>query len=294
VKISNDDRTFYLEDSKSPVKITGYLVPPKDLFSTSAAWKSGKGLKSWNDSQGYYIYRAGRLINYGGWFGTKSRDEHDKLARISIEIDPADDARFEVNVNKSKITLPDELFHHLKNKVNPKVVREAKAKYKNRGKDKDFSNKIRKNKAGVNAVSKQLQEENNVTTFVKENSGKSEIHIKNSQGSFYLNYEDQFFEFGSKDDVEIISTELSKGKLWDVRAESSGKFKVLINSIHPFYEKVYLPMRNRNATEAVDVLIFSLAFAELCSRSTESDEMWNFYKATVSKSLKKIVDEKLY
>ncbi len=39
-------------------------------------------------SQGYYIYRANRLIRVGGWHGTKAKDEHDKLARISIDIDP--------------------------------------------------------------------------------------------------------------------------------------------------------------------------------------------------------------
>ena len=57
-----------------------------------------------------------------GWQGTRSKDEHIKLARIAIDIHPELDDLFRI-VNKNKVHFPEQLRNHLKTFVNPKVTR---------------------------------------------------------------------------------------------------------------------------------------------------------------------------
>ncbi|MBC8770434.1 ATP-binding protein [Arenibacter sp. BSSL-BM3] len=102
---------FKQEGYDVPVTIRGFVLPNKEGFSNEEAWKNAKGLLSWNDSQGYYIYRSNRIIRFGGWHNTKAKDEHDKLARISIDIDPSLDELFRITVNKTKVQFPEVLFN---------------------------------------------------------------------------------------------------------------------------------------------------------------------------------------
>ena len=59
------------------------------------------GIKGWNAQQGFYVYRADRLIVSGDWLvpGFKP-EEHFKLARISIDIDQTMDAAWDSEVRK--------------------------------------------------------------------------------------------------------------------------------------------------------------------------------------------------
>ncbi|MBO9633502.1 MAG: ATP-binding protein, partial [Chitinophagaceae bacterium] len=84
VPLKKELASLKIENFKEPILIKGYILPTKESFSSEAAWKEAKGLNSWNDSQGYYIYRANRIIRFGGWNNTKAKDEHDKLARICL------------------------------------------------------------------------------------------------------------------------------------------------------------------------------------------------------------------
>ena len=118
VSLSQNESSLKIKSELPPVFIKAFILPNKESFSSEDAWKEARGLLSWNESQGYYIYRADRIIRFGGWQGTRALDEHDKLARVSIDIDHELDRFFRITVNKAKVEFPEILFNHLKNSVN--------------------------------------------------------------------------------------------------------------------------------------------------------------------------------
>lgn len=95
------------------VGVAPYILPPRHRFDSEQAWRTASGPKQWNRQQGFYIYRADRLIQSGGWSGMRTQDEHTKLARIALAFDPELDDVFDINVAKMRVSLPDELREQL-------------------------------------------------------------------------------------------------------------------------------------------------------------------------------------
>ena len=86
-----------------------YILPTKGEFSSSDAFKRASGPANWNQQQGFYIYRADRMIQSGGWCGIRTRDEHTKLSRIELNFSPILDNAFKINVAKMRVQLPAQL-----------------------------------------------------------------------------------------------------------------------------------------------------------------------------------------
>ncbi|MFE6626030.1 MULTISPECIES: ATP-binding protein [unclassified Streptomyces] len=99
------------------VRIRPYILPSQDGFSSHNAWKGAAGPEGWNRQQGFYIYRADRVIQSGGWCRLRAVDEHTKLARVSVEFFRELDSAFGLNVAKASVTLPVELRTELKSRV---------------------------------------------------------------------------------------------------------------------------------------------------------------------------------
>ncbi len=76
------------------------------------------GPLNWNRQQGIYIYRADRLVQWGGWNGIRGIDEHTKLARASLEFDTDLDSVFNINVAKMRVTLPPQIRQMLERPIN--------------------------------------------------------------------------------------------------------------------------------------------------------------------------------
>ena len=99
---------------KGIVKYRPYVLPVKEKFSSDAAFNRAGGPERWNRQQGFYVYRAGRMIQSGGWSWMRTADEHTKLARAAIEFYPDLDSAFGINVAKMRVSLPGELRDKLK------------------------------------------------------------------------------------------------------------------------------------------------------------------------------------
>ncbi|WP_296204201.1 ATP-binding protein [uncultured Corynebacterium sp.] len=111
---------FELEhgDSLGTVTLRRFLLPQRDKFSSRQAFDDASGVDKWNKQQGLYIYRADRLVQWGGWSGIRTIDEHLKLARASLDFDTPLDEAFNINVAKMRVTLPSELKKMLARPVN--------------------------------------------------------------------------------------------------------------------------------------------------------------------------------
>lgn len=110
------------------VRLEPFILPPQKSFSTDTAWQRASGPASWNRQQGFYVYRAQRLIQSGGWSHMRTQDEHTKLARVGMFFSPELDAAFGINVAKMRVTLPGELTDQIRPTVD-KVVRRAREIY---------------------------------------------------------------------------------------------------------------------------------------------------------------------
>lgn len=65
--------------------------------------------------QGIYVYRNDRIIQAGGWNGLRNDTEsHTSLARIEFDLPAALDAVFKPTVQKSAISMPEELLNALR------------------------------------------------------------------------------------------------------------------------------------------------------------------------------------
>lgn len=96
------------------VRIKGWVMPHKAYFSEPEYKKAGYN-RGWTNMQGFYVYRAGRLLVAGGWLGLTinglpiRQEQHYDLARICVDISNRQDFDWDIDIKKSKATPPDYL-----------------------------------------------------------------------------------------------------------------------------------------------------------------------------------------
>lgn len=114
------EQVFEIEhgDTAGQVTLRRFVLPGRDGFSSPAEFERMSGPLKWNRQQGLYTYRAGRLVQWGGWAGVRSIDEHTKLARASLEFDTDLDEAFNINVAKMRVALPGQLRHMIERPIN--------------------------------------------------------------------------------------------------------------------------------------------------------------------------------
>jgi hypothetical protein len=91
------------------------------------------GPLGWNQHQGFYVYRAGRLLVDGGWLGLPIvSEEHYKLARIRIDLDNSMDHDWQIDVRKATARIPRPLVGDMRRIATATRQKAAKA-YRHRG-----------------------------------------------------------------------------------------------------------------------------------------------------------------
>ncbi|HUZ54198.1 MAG TPA: ATP-binding protein [Streptosporangiaceae bacterium] len=123
------------ESGMGIVHVSPYVLPDKSDFSDTAAWQRASGPLKWNRQQGLYIYRANRLIQWGGWSRIRTLDEHTKLARVALDFSPILDTAFGINISKAVVKLPVDLRDEIEPVVN-QVARIAARRYRKGGDSK--------------------------------------------------------------------------------------------------------------------------------------------------------------
>jgi hypothetical protein len=110
-------------DTTGTVRLTRYVLPPRDSFSSVAEFERMSGPLKWNRQQGLYIYRVGRLVQWSGWAGIRAIDEHTKLARAALDFDTDLDTAFNINVSKMRVSIPPQLRQMLERPINELCLR---------------------------------------------------------------------------------------------------------------------------------------------------------------------------
>ena len=105
-------------DVAGTVTLQRFVLPSRDQFSSPGHFERLSGPLNWNRQQGLYIYRAGRLVQWGGWNGIRGIDEHTKLARAALDFDTDLDSVFHINVAKMRVTIPPQLRQMIERPIN--------------------------------------------------------------------------------------------------------------------------------------------------------------------------------
>lgn len=108
-----EGETQIIRVNRKRVKITPYVLPHPSAFNETK-YKEAAGVKGWRDQQGFYIYREGRLVNFGDWFGMFTKDNFSELVRIKIDFTNDADEDWKIDIKKSSISVPEDAKENLK------------------------------------------------------------------------------------------------------------------------------------------------------------------------------------
>ncbi|CUT09700.1 hypothetical protein BF49_0780 [Bradyrhizobium sp.] len=104
-------KSFAIELGQGRLKIECHIWPS---HSDDVGYKLGGGKVS--ARQGFYFYRNDRLIQAGGWNGIREDDTepHLSLARVKVDLPPAFDDLFKLDVLKSRVDPPTQFASAVK------------------------------------------------------------------------------------------------------------------------------------------------------------------------------------
>lgn len=297
LELSQKNGSFVIDSNLPPIIIKRYILPTnpkkpgKSKFSSIDSWEEAKGVLSWNEAQGYYVYRNNRLINFGGWYRTKALDEHDKLARASIDLTEEHDELFTLDIKRTRIQFPEAFRNHLVDNINKGFIAAAKSRYAaSEKKQNEVKNSVRNNTKTVSYLSSTMANDDNISvTTLNE---KNQILISNTNGKRITN--DTTYKTltaGQK----IISASFKDDKyFWKMVPNPNSEFQVLINKNHPFYDVVYgNPEKDKKITAIMDAFLFTMSFVELKCITNNNELLFEQMKEVASQVLRKIVDEKI-
>ncbi|WP_122467893.1 ATP-binding protein [Brevundimonas lutea] len=123
------------DQGTAPVRVAPILLPHEDELRQrhGDGWQAqADRIGYWgkrNETQGLFLYRNDRLIRWGGWHDMwATSDEKTKLARVILDIDPALDEPFNIDISKQKVQLPPFLQSRIKPLADD-VRKASKAKF---------------------------------------------------------------------------------------------------------------------------------------------------------------------
>jgi hypothetical protein len=186
-------------------KVEGFILPALAIRESkqSGGWVTPN--KNLMDLEGLYIYRGDRIIHFGSWNGLLKRSSNLKLARLRVDVGNLNDDLLQLNVAKSKISIPYELKIGFL-KMLSKLKNEAKKEYFNHG--------IRNHKASTS----KKNTETLFTRYATSKGAKLELNIAYPGINIFTNSlnTDQNEEF--KILLRSINTQINKMR--DVVEES--------------------------------------------------------------------------
>ncbi len=121
-----------LFDGRNDVLVEPYILPHKNKFSSEEEYNEAGGIKDWRGHQGFYVYRNRRLLVYGTWFGKFKKEPAFNLARIKLDMSADSDFEWDIDIKKSKATLPVAIEEQI-TQIAYRAIEKSIAVYNSRG-----------------------------------------------------------------------------------------------------------------------------------------------------------------
>jgi hypothetical protein len=133
---SSHDATFeqspeIINFYNSNIKITSFILPHHKKLSQEE-WDRFGTEDGYIKSQGFYLYRANRLLIYGTWWGLHKASDAHKLVRVKIDISNNQDKYWGIDIKKSTANPLPELKKDLK-RIIEKVTKDGFKPFSTRG-----------------------------------------------------------------------------------------------------------------------------------------------------------------
>jgi hypothetical protein len=117
--------------ARASVQVRPFLLPHISKLSRRDLELAG-GEEGLRLSQGFYVYRARRLITHGTWFRLLSQRELTKLARVQVDVPNTLDHLWALDVKKSTAYPPDAVRRALQRTIG-RIAGESRTVYAFRG-----------------------------------------------------------------------------------------------------------------------------------------------------------------
>ncbi|MFF3757961.1 ATP-binding protein [Streptomyces sp. NPDC002185] len=98
-------RAGYPRTYTAPVEGVGELELEAHIWPPKSPLVAFRGIGPLAERQGFYVYRNDRLVQAGGWNGTRSGETHHHLARIAIDLPSQPNRVFSLTVKKDGINV---------------------------------------------------------------------------------------------------------------------------------------------------------------------------------------------
>lgn len=272
--LQDHDKTQWLEKEAhelfgDQVRVRPFVLPHHSNL-TAEQHSAAAGAKGWNAMQGFYVYRAKRLLVAGDYLGLKYLQEpHYSLARIQIDIPNTMDAEWQIDVKKATAVPPLALRSKL-DKIARLTRMRASEVYRHRGKV------IRRKHAEQDELVWQLKSRNGKKYFsinrdhpviqqALSAGGEASRHIKNvlavversvpleSMIYQYQEAPEEFLSAGQQaDDKEIVTQGLQLYRLFRGAGMAPKRAREKLVLIEPFGDSAALQAKLDEIEEETD------------------------------------------
>jgi hypothetical protein len=265
-----------------PYTLKTYLLKNKNEAGPELMDRSKFGMKT----QGIYPYREDRLLQNPDWLNVLSFHPDWNGLRVVLELDPRLDGLLRTDMKKSGITLPPEMWEALKEKLSfysQKVRSEARRRKAEKRSRIDTQNMHNSSNSAINISLPEIEQPRiqvspDGTSVVQTVFGDSVTELAQIDSSFT-----------SRDARVQPVDDLLGGILFEPVLMGSDQV-ILLNKSHPFYQKIYLGLYdNYLAINGLDFLLYSLAHAELLTRTDRQKEQFRIMRTEMSNSLRQFV-----
>ena len=244
-----------------------------------------------NRSQGFYIYREGRMIFSEGWLGIfRSDDPHFSLLRAEFSFNHDLDHAFQVDVKKSRIIFDPALEDELKKRLTG-ARNEADRRY--RRKEKAITSGTNLDHGSANKSIDKAKLRTKKPSITEADAAKGEATLNNNRGTVKIKTPIQNNVSPDRLYIEEV-TDIMDGNLWEPSLRSVGDDNhttgVRLNKHHDFYSKIYLKSAASGyAIEGIDILLWALATAEFNNNNADLKAIFEDFREEVSSNLKKLL-----
>jgi hypothetical protein len=265
-----------------PFSMTTYVLQAKGEGDPDTFDKSKFGMKT----QGIFPYRGDRLLQNPDWLDMLPFHPDTNAMRVVLELDPRLDGVIRTDMKKSGLALPKPMGVPIKEKLSAykaSLKRLTKAK-KTATRSKVDTTRLH---TGSNvAINLSLPDIEKPITHLRDDGS---VDVETIFGTSITELPQIDSPLISTDSRIQSVDDLEGGVLFEPRLHGAEQV-ILINKSHPFYQKVYLGVwDNPLAIQGFDFLLYSLAHAELLTRTDRIKAQFKRMRQEMSYALEMFV-----
>ena len=265
-----------------PYSMTTYVINGKEEADSELVQRSNLNMRT----QGIYPYRENRLLQSPDWLNVMLFHPDYNTMRVVLELDPRLDGVTRTDMKKSGLTLPPQMWEDIGQKIRTYASHvKSNAKDRNRERRAKISTEELHKKSNTAIAAASSDIERPVTML--QNDGSTRVDTQFGESITELPTVETLF--GSIDRRVYSVDDLEGGGLFEPRMQGS-EMVIYLNKRHPFYQKLYLGLYDVPlAIQGMDFLLYSLAHAELLTRTDRIKEQFRRMRQEMSDALRVLV-----